>query len=685
LQVSQRAGDTRHIRLAQHLTAAHDGRRFVARALTDWGLHDLVGDAEIVASELVTNALLHTSTQAELVVARNGSGVRIEVNDADPQGVVPPFELPRQRRSLLDDQAGEAELASLLVGEATTGRGLQVVSALATDWGVRRNGDGKTVWATMRTAGTAAPRGRTPVVPPAGVALRPVRMIAVPVRTALASELHLDALLRELQLIGRGGTRLRMPEGVVAETCQLLEGFALPRRLLRVAAHEAVARGDRLLDLNLLVPADADTRLPRLQTLLDDVVEHCRAGDVLSLAPAPDAERFRRWYGGEVSRQLSGLPPRPCPLPVTAGSGAPAGANERLAPDRLAAIERVRAAVGRAPDAVAVLHILLNEAVGELGGAKASVCLLGEDNETVTVTESVGYPESVLTHWGSFPISSDLPASDSIRTGLPTVLRTLEERNARYPVFSATPVLDEVAFITVPLNAGTLPALGCLVISFTQARDFAPHDIQLLEEMCGAAAEALARLASATAGSIHRQLLDRVDEVFRQLDPRAAADAFLTALAGALVPWLGEWCSVHALGPDGSPRYVAAAHQDPALAELAAELHRRWPPRLGERSIGWSVQTGGTDRFQIVPEELLPVIVEDPEQAEVLRRLGLGSVAVAAMKSADRVFGALAIANAPGRYVTDSEVHALEEVGRRAGARLAASAPPDGVEDAPVG
>lgn len=89
------------------------------------GRSDLIDDAVLGVSELVSNACLHArSTLAVAVTAAVEGEVRIEVRDESM--VIPQ---PRQGESL-----------------ATTGRGLEILDALG-QWGVTADGrGGKVVW-----------------------------------------------------------------------------------------------------------------------------------------------------------------------------------------------------------------------------------------------------------------------------------------------------------------------------------------------------------------------------------------------------------------------------------------------------------------------------------------------------------------------------------------------------------
>ncbi|MDT4980662.1 MAG: hypothetical protein QOG07_2541 [Pseudonocardiales bacterium] len=105
-------------------------RRQLARDLASYNLPaGAIDDAVLVASELVGNAVLHTSSAdcATLDVSWDvdTSGVRVCVGDPSDQEPEPRI-------------AGEDEPG---------GRGLKIVDAISDEWGVERGDHGKTVWA----------------------------------------------------------------------------------------------------------------------------------------------------------------------------------------------------------------------------------------------------------------------------------------------------------------------------------------------------------------------------------------------------------------------------------------------------------------------------------------------------------------------------------------------------------
>ncbi|WP_123389986.1 SpoIIE family protein phosphatase [Nocardioides aurantiacus] len=103
-------------------------RGFGRRTLVRWGLLHLDDVVSLLITELVTNALVHTEGPARLELRRHEGAVRVMVTDSLSK-------VPRPRA---------------VDSDATGGRGLLVVGALSTEWGVEPRGEGKTVWADVR-------------------------------------------------------------------------------------------------------------------------------------------------------------------------------------------------------------------------------------------------------------------------------------------------------------------------------------------------------------------------------------------------------------------------------------------------------------------------------------------------------------------------------------------------------
>ena len=102
-----------------------EARRALRELLRQWGRPGSSEIAELLTSELVTNALVHTDRDAVLTATVSPRGLRVEVRDFVGRR-------PRLRAPIADD--------------GTHGRGLVLVESLADAWGVRAHGVGKAVW-----------------------------------------------------------------------------------------------------------------------------------------------------------------------------------------------------------------------------------------------------------------------------------------------------------------------------------------------------------------------------------------------------------------------------------------------------------------------------------------------------------------------------------------------------------
>ena len=118
----------RSLDLGDDTRAVAAGRRATVQLLELWHLTDLRSDAELLVSELVTNAVLHGRSGVTLTVAV-ADGV-LEVGVMDRSRI-----LPSPRASAADAP-----------WRAEGGRGLRMVDRLADEWGVAALPDGKQVW-----------------------------------------------------------------------------------------------------------------------------------------------------------------------------------------------------------------------------------------------------------------------------------------------------------------------------------------------------------------------------------------------------------------------------------------------------------------------------------------------------------------------------------------------------------
>lgn len=126
-----------HFSLPAQPQSAAVARYRLVSTLRDWALSVDLDNAQLLLSEVVTNAIRHgidpTAGDAVITIefAETRAGLRVEVREPDQGIAMGSWSVPGD-----GDRAGLAE----------SGRGLKVVGALAAEWGVLNESRGKSVY-----------------------------------------------------------------------------------------------------------------------------------------------------------------------------------------------------------------------------------------------------------------------------------------------------------------------------------------------------------------------------------------------------------------------------------------------------------------------------------------------------------------------------------------------------------
>lgn len=267
-------------------------RRFVADRLRASGLgRDLVDTAVLLASEVVTNAVLHAHTEVEVRVGV-GAGARIEVVDG----------------SALHPARREHE------ADSVSGRGLELVEAMASSFGVDVGpGDGKTVWFTVGPTDAAAYHDWQEAEPTVDTSAPVVaRLVNLPVDLYEVMRDHNEALLREYTV-----WRLERPDEAGVDLAEVSAADRTRRRVVEdvLAGLDAAGTpgGVRPTHLHVDVTVSgADLISFRvLQTVLEAAERQAAAGVVLTRPALPEVAALRTWLLSQLVGQLAGAPARP--------------------------------------------------------------------------------------------------------------------------------------------------------------------------------------------------------------------------------------------------------------------------------------------------------------------------------------------------------------------------------------
>ena len=118
----------RRIELAADVYSATYARQFVRETLTEWNRMDIEGDVSLAVTELVTNSVVHAHSPAVVTLINNDGVVHVRVRDNEPT-----------HPHLV--HASESD---------TGGRGLLIVEAVSSSWGIDVEAPGKVVWLDIR-------------------------------------------------------------------------------------------------------------------------------------------------------------------------------------------------------------------------------------------------------------------------------------------------------------------------------------------------------------------------------------------------------------------------------------------------------------------------------------------------------------------------------------------------------
>ncbi|GAA3181286.1 SpoIIE family protein phosphatase [Streptomyces virens] len=262
--------------------SAAEARRFVRDALGDVA-PDLVDTAQLLVSELVTNAVLHARTEVEVTARAEAGTVRVRVSDGRPDRALVPYGSPPY---------------------SGTGQGLPLVARLASRRGVETDGDGKSVWFELRPGGPPRhPDDWEPAGAPAGTGPT-VTLLDVPTALCTAAQQHRHALLREVGLAAAEGHGIVVPPQDLAVAHDT-------SNLITAAVTDALRRpaGEAVRSLPLSLPPDAGPSVRTLRAVLELAEDGAREERLLTLPALPRQLLFQQWLLDEIVGQLAGAEP----------------------------------------------------------------------------------------------------------------------------------------------------------------------------------------------------------------------------------------------------------------------------------------------------------------------------------------------------------------------------------------
>ncbi|WP_406725193.1 SpoIIE family protein phosphatase [Streptomyces sp. GD-15H] len=496
-------------------------RAFVRDTLQGWGFADIIDDAVVLTSELVTNAVVHAGTSADLLCLRCDDGVRIEVADRYPEREVPL-------------QGSAVAMGS---PDREGGRGLQLCAALANRWGVEYSPTYKTVWFQLdiperpvgtRAAGPALPSDLLPI------ADARVRVAVVQIdRTGAISSWNEDA--EELfgytaeQVTGKPLTDLAAWPHTPGTGTGIAEALQLSRWEGSYGIRDANGRVTPVYASHLRVrDADGD---PSTVCLL--VRDHERAVLQTPLrVPASDTSENQSTD----------------PFEVFIGSPAP-------------------------DDLDSLLQRTVERARDMLDGDSAFLLLATDDETELEVRASTGLP-SARQRFARVPVEAGSGRYGSAR--MPSVHDDLSALPGAVPLLNGTGMRSAV---TVPLKVeGRLT--GSLGVAAEGAGRYSNEEALRLQFAADRIALAVESARLGELERLRRGSLSFLVEASDLLAGTLDRDQTLALMAQMTVPTLATWCAVYTIADQASEPYLSyVLHEDEELIDgIKSLLSKMAPP-----------------------------------------------------------------------------------------------------------
>jgi PAS domain S-box-containing protein len=145
----------------------------------------------------------------------------------------------------------------------------------------------------------------------------------------------------------------------------------------------------------------------------------------------------------------------------------------------------------------------------------------------------------------------------------------------------------------------------------------------------------------------------------------------LSNIAHLAVTDFAEWCAVDVITETGDVDKVVIAHKDPAYVQWAKEFAARYPTDLStNKGLAAVIATGESLLFSDITDEMIESASRGPEHLAEIRRIGIGSVILAALKAGGRTLGVLTLVHSQRGWFGERDLQLAKDLGRRAALAL---------------
>ncbi len=167
--------------------------------------------------------------------------------------------------------------------------------------------------------------------------------------------------------------------------------------------------------------------------------------------------------------------------------------REQAAIERLSRLQAVTAALARALTPQQVVAAIIEKGISLFGAQAGVIAWLKEDTYTLEIVSSFGYTQDIIDTWRQFPVDTQIPTAEVVRTQQAIWLESGANFVRRYPALASINVRMPIgAFVALPLLRNDV-SIGSLGVHFAAPRTFDAQDRAFLTSLADLCAQALER------------------------------------------------------------------------------------------------------------------------------------------------------------------------------------------------
>jgi PAS domain S-box-containing protein len=163
-----------------------------------------------------------------------------------------------------------------------------------------------------------------------------------------------------------------------------------------------------------------------------------------------------------------------------------------IAAKRIASLQSITALLSEAVTPAQVARVIVEQGLAVLGASSGVITLLDERGHNLELLRAVGYLPERVNRWHRFSVQMPVPLAETVRTGTPIFISSLDMLAAHYPILAQQRGNEHHSLAAVPLIVkGRI--IGSMGLSFVEVRPFCEQEQAFILALARQCAQALDR------------------------------------------------------------------------------------------------------------------------------------------------------------------------------------------------